>query len=355
MDADSLRLDISLPLRDFELRAALRVGAETVALVGPSGAGKSTLLRAVAGLVRPAGGEIALNGDVWFSAARRMDLPPERRAVGLVFQDYALFPHLTVLDNVAFGGRARAREMLDRMGISPLARARPGDLSGGERQRVALARALAREPRVLLLDEPMAALDPHTRGEIRGELRSLLEELRLPTVLVTHDFEDAAVLAGRIAVMRNGGIVQEGTATELVARPADAFVAGLTGAELLPGRARPGRDGLTEVVLEAGGIVYSDDAVAGEVGVIVHPSEVTLAREAPADSALNRIEAPVLSIVTLGGRTRIRVGPVIAEVTTVSAQRLGLHEGERAVAVFKATGTRLVPMSRSPGPGDAVS
>jgi molybdopterin-binding protein len=109
------------------------------------------------------------------------------------------------------------------------------------------------------------------------------------------------------------------------------------------------------VVLEAGGIVYSDDAVAGEVGVIVHPSEVTLAREAPADSALNRIEAPVLSIVTLGGRTRIRVGPVIAEVTTVSAQRLGLHEGERAVAVFKATGTRLVPMSRSPGPGDAVS
>jgi ABC-type Fe3+/spermidine/putrescine transport system ATPase subunit len=201
----------------------------------------------------------------------------------------------------------------------------------------------------------MAALDPHTRGEIRGELRSLLEELRLPTVLVTHDFEDAAVLAGRIAVMRDGGIVQEGTATALVARPADAFVAGLTGAELLPGRARPGRDGLTEVVLETGGIVYSDDAVAGEVGVIVHPSEVTLAREAPADSALNRIEAPVLSIVALGGRTRIRVGPVIAEVTAVSAERLGLHEGERAVAVFKATGTRLVPMSRSADRGDAVS
>lgn len=315
-----------------------------MALVGRSGAGKSTLLRAVAGLARPGAGEIALGDETWFSSADRINRAPERRAVGLVFQDYALFPHLSTEDNVAFGGRGRAAEMLDRMGIRHLARARPGDLSGGERQRVAVARALAREPRVMLLDEPMAALDTRTRGEIRGELRSLLADLRCPTLLVTHDFEDAAVLAGRILVIRDGRLVQEGTPSDLVARPADAFVAGLTGAEVLAGRARTGQGGLTEVALEAGGVVYSDDPLHGEVGVVVHPSDVTLARDAPVDSALNRIEGPVLSVVTFGGRTRVRVGPVTAEVTTASAERLGLGDGQRLVAIFKATATRLVPM-----------
>jgi molybdate transport system ATP-binding protein len=199
----------------------------------------------------------------------------------------------------------------------------------------------------MLLDEPMAALDTRTRGEIRGELRSLLADLECPTLLVTHDFEDAAVLAGRIVVIREGRLVQEGTPSDLVARPADAFVAGLTGAEVLAGRARPGQGGLTEVALEAGGVVYSDDPLHGEVGVVVHPSDITLARDAPVDSALNRIEGPVLSVVTFGGRTRVRVGPVTAEVTTASAERLGLGDGQRLVAIFKATATRLVPMGPS--------
>src|SRR5581483_10097574 len=180
---------------------------ETVALVGPSGAGKTTVLRAIAGLV-PA--RVRLGGEDWTS------LPPEERSVGLVFQDYALFPHLSVERNVAFAGDPG--DLLERLGIAHLRRARPGELSGGERQRVALARALARRPRVLLLDEPTAALDPHTRGAVRAQLRALLRELGLPTLLVTHDFEDAAALADRIGVLADGRLRQLGTARDLVAR-----------------------------------------------------------------------------------------------------------------------------------------
>lgn len=322
-------------------------------MVGPSGAGKSTLLRAVAGLVRPASGEVALGDDVWFSSARRIDVVPERRAVGLVFQHYALFPHLSVEQNVAFGGGGRAGEMLSRMGIAHLARARPGELSGGERQRVALARALARGPRVLLLDEPMAALDPQTRDGVRGELRALLVSLGRPCILVTHSFEDAAVLAERVAVMRDGAVIQVGTASDLVARPDDAFVAALTGAEVLTGRAVRGASGLTEIALDGGGMVFSSDPLTGEVGVVVHPAEVTLTRAPPDDSALNRIEGPVRSVVPLGGRTRIRVGPVTAEITTASAERMGFQLGDRAVAVFKAAGTRLVPLQAAPRPHES--
>jgi ABC-type sulfate/molybdate transport systems ATPase subunit len=228
MDPPRLSVALDLPRRDFRLTLALGVGAGTLAVVGPSGSGKSSLLRAIAGLERPAGGRIALDGRVLFDAERRIDLPPERRSVGLVFQEYALFPHMSVLDNVGFGGRGRARELLGRLGIDHLADARPGALSGGERQRVALARALARGPGLLLLDEPMAALDPHTRAGVRGELRALLAELGLPTLLVTHDFDDALALADRVVVIAAGRAVQTGTPTELIAAPADAFVAGLT-------------------------------------------------------------------------------------------------------------------------------
>lgn len=314
-----------------------------MALVGPSGAGKSSVLRAVAGLARPEDGRIALGDRVWFDAARRVDLPPERRSVGLVFQEYALFPHLTVAQNVAFGGRGRAGALMESMRIAHLAGARPDTLSGGERQRVALARALAREPQVLLLDEPMSALDPHTRAGVRGELRAILGRVGLPTLIVTHDFEDASALAVRVAVIERGRIVQEGAPEDLVARPANGFVASLTGANLLTGAAR--RDGaLTAVTLDGGGVVYSGDQLVGRVGVVVHPAEVTLARAEPDDSALNRVRGPVLSLVRLPGRVRVRVGPLTAEVTPRSADRLALREGEPAVAVFKASGTRLVPL-----------
>jgi molybdate transport system ATP-binding protein len=224
-----LSVELGIPLRSFRLELSLVVAGETLALVGPSGAGKSTVLRAIAGLVRPQSGRVVLDDDVWFDAARRVNLAPEDRSVGLVFQNYALFPHLSVQRNVEFGGKERAADLMERLGIAHLAAARPQQLSGGERQRVALARALAREPKVLLLDEPLSALDPHTRDGVREELAGHLIEFGLPTVLVTHDATDAIGLADRIGVVRDGRIVQLGTAAELQASPADAFVARVFG------------------------------------------------------------------------------------------------------------------------------
>jgi molybdate transport system ATP-binding protein len=341
---DALSLTLDHALRSFRLALALEVGRETVALVGPSGAGKSSVLRAVAGLLRPDAGRVAAGRDVWLDTAAGIDLPPERRSVGLVFQEYALFPHLDVRRNVAFGGAGRADELLERLRISHLARARPGDLSGGERQRVALARALARDPAVLLLDEPLSALDAHTRGVVRGELADLLAELTLPTLLITHDFEDAAALADRIGVLVEGRILQLAPAAELVAAPSDAFVASFTGANLVHGNARPGPGGLTEVVLDDGGTAWSSDEGSGRVAVAVYPWEVAVAREEPVDSAVNHVRGEIRSLVALGNRVRVRVGPLTAEITAASAERLDLREGERVVASFKATAARLLPL-----------
>jgi molybdate transport system ATP-binding protein len=339
---DSLALALDHPLRSFALSVSATLGRETLALVGPSGAGKSSVLRAIAGLLRPEQGRIALGDQVWIDTEAGVDLPPERRSVGLVFQEYALFPHLDVRRNVAFGGRRRVGELLERFRISHLAGARPGDLSGGERQRVALARALARDPAVLLLDEPLSALDAHTRSIVRGELAELVRELRLPTLLVTHDFEDAAALADRVGVIVNGRILQLGTSAELLAAPTDAFVASFTGANLLHGTARPGRDGLTEVVLDDASLAYSTDEGGGRVGLAVYPWEIALARSEPVDSAVNHVRGEVRSLVSLGNRVRVRVGPLTAEITAASAARLALREGEPVVASFKATATRLV-------------
>jgi molybdate transport system ATP-binding protein len=339
-----LRLDdVVVPLRDFALELTLGLEAETLALVGPSGSGKTTVLRAVAGLVRPERGRIACGDVTWFDAARRRHLSPERRSVGLVFQEYALFPHLSVRKNVAFGGDERTAELLERLQIAHLADARPRELSGGERQRVALARALARAPQVLLLDEPMAALDPHTRATVRAELHGLLHGLELPTLLVTHDFEDAAALADRAGVLVAGRLRQLGSPAELVAAPADPFVAGLAGGTLLDGMARGAPDGLTEVRLADGPRWWSTDAAEGPVSVVVYPWEVALAREEPHDSALNHLRAEVISVVPLGNRVRVRLGPLTAEVTAASAERLAIVPGKPLVATFKATGTRLLP------------
>jgi molybdate transport system ATP-binding protein len=347
---DTLHLDLTLGLRSFPLELALEVERETVALVGPSGSGKTTVLRAAAGLLRPDRGRITLDGETWFDAAQHIDVPPEQRSVGYVFQDYALFPHLTVRRNVEFGGRRRTDELLRRFGIADFGAARPAVLSGGERQRVALARALAREPRVLLLDEPLAALDAHTRFRVREELQELLSELALPVLVVTHDFEDALALAGRVGVLRDGRLLQVGTPAELAAAPADPFVAALTGGNLLPGSAHRHADGLTEVVLDVGGRVYSTEPANGRVGVLVHPWEVAVARVQPNDSALNHLEGTVTALVPQGNRVRARIGPLIAELTTASAERLGLSPGSNAVASFKATATRLVPLAENRPP-----
>jgi molybdate transport system ATP-binding protein len=340
----TLRLDLSLPLRAFELAVALEAWAGACALVGPSGAGKTTLLRAIAGLARPRRGRIAVGDEVWFDAERGVDVPADRRSVGFVFQHYALFPHLTAAENVAFGGRRRVGELLERFRIAHLAHVKPGELSGGERQRVAIARALARDPAVLLLDEPLAALDARTRASVRSDLRALLRELDIPTVIVSHDFEDAATLAARVGVLVEGRLLQVAAPAELVAAPANRFVAELAGGNVLEGDARPFHDGLTEVMLHGGGALYSTDEAAGPVGVVVYPWDVSLAPAPPGDSALNHVEGRIRSVVRIGNRARVQLGPLVAEITTASLERLGCREGDRLVASFKATGTRLVEL-----------
>lgn len=330
----ALRLDLAVPLRDFELRVALDLGTETVAVVGPSGAGKSTLLRAIAGLVH-ARGVIEVNGRDW------SQLPPEQRPVGFVFQDYALFPHLSVRANVAFGGPTG--DLLERLGIDHLADVRPAELSGGERQRVALARALARQPELLLLDEPLSALDPHTRDAVRVELRATLRELGLPALVVTHDFVDAAALAERVGVLVDGQLVQVGRADELIAAPVSPFVARFAGGNVLHGVARRAGS-LTAVELDDRTIVFSTDEAEGEVAAVVYPWELTLARAVPSDSAQNHVQAEVTTVVPVANRVRVTVGAVTAEVTAESAARLKVREGDLLVASWKATATRLVPL-----------
>ena len=320
---------VTVPLRAFELRLSLTVSS-TVALIGPSGAGKSTVLNAIAGLVEPAAGSIRCDEETWFDAERRVNVRPEDRRVGLVFQDYALFPHLTVRQNVEYARRNAADEYLDRFGIRHLEHARPGSLSGGERQRVALARALARDPAILLLDEPLSALDAHTKVDVRAELQQLLSGLEIPTLLVTHDFEDAAALAGRIGVLVDGELRQTGSPTDLVAQPADAFVASFTGANLLPVR------------LDDGTVIATSDNGDGAATVAVYPWDITLSTTHPNDSAMNVIAGSITAITELGNRARVTIGPLTAEITVDSLRRLGLEPGQRAYASFKATGTRIV-------------
>ncbi len=340
---DALQLDISLPLRSFTLELALEVGTETVALVGPSGAGKTSVLRTIAGLARPERGRISCGDRSWFDSETGVCLPPEERSVGLVFQEYALFPHLDVRRNVAFGGGGDVDDLLERFRIGHLAAVRPAHLSGGERQRVALARALARDPAVLLLDEPLSALDAHTRTSVRGELHELLGECGLPTLLVTHDFEDASTLADRVGVIVDGRLVQLAAPAELVAFPADSFVASLGGANLLRGVARRGSNGLAEVTLASGERIYSTDEVEGDVTAVIYPWEVSIALEPVSESALNHIWAEITSLVPVANRVRVGLGPLVAEVTASSAERLQLRAGQRVSASFKAAGTRLIP------------
>jgi ABC-type sulfate/molybdate transport systems ATPase subunit len=332
---------LTVPLRDFELRLSLAVDS-TVALIGPSGSGKTTVLNAIAGLVEPAAGRIRCDDETWFDADRRVLVPPEERRVGLVFQDYALFPHLTVRQNIEYARRHEADEYLDRFQIRHLERARPGSLSGGERQRVALARALARDPEILLLDEPLSALDAHTKVDVRAELQHLLAGLEIPTLLVTHDFEDAAALAGHVGVLVEGQLRQTGSPAELVAQPADPFVASFTGANLLHGRPDGAEAGTTGVRLGDGTLIKTSDDGNGAITLAVYPWDITVSTARPDDSAMNVIGGAIGAITELGNRARVTIGSVTAEITVDSLRRLDLQPGGYAYASFKATGTRIV-------------
>jgi molybdate transport system ATP-binding protein len=338
------------------LDVALEVPAGScVALAGPSGAGKSSVLRIVAGLVRPDAGRITCAGEPWLDTATGVELAPEHRSCGYVFQDYALFPHLNAWQNVAYPlrrldraqRRRRATALLERFGIAQLADARPRTLSGGERQRVAVARALAREPRVLLLDEPLSALDTRSRAHAARELQRTLSEIGVPTLLVTHDFTEAALFGDRVGILDDGKIIQQGAPADLAARPASAFVADFTGAVVLAGTAGPGGDGLTHVVLDGGGTIVSTDTATGPVAATIYPWEIAVSAAGQREhgSAQNHLDARIVSLTTLGNRVRLGLTagqPLTAEITSTAAQALGLAPGMAVTATFKAAATRLV-------------
>ncbi len=326
-----------------------------VALVGRSGSGKTSMLRVIAGLLAPREGRVALGDSVWLDTDGGIDLAPERRGCGFLFQDYALFPQMSAWRNVAYGMRGPRRDRreaavaaLERFGVAGLAEARPGTMSGGERQRVALARALAARPPVLLLDEPLAALDSTTRREAIGELRKVFAEAGTPVVLVTHSFEEAAALAGELIVIDAGREIQRGTAATISASPASAFVADFAGAVVLRGEAS-GEGDLTLVRLPGGAEVWSADRARGPVSLSVFPWEISI--EAPgtppgaADSRLNRLACEVTTVTAIGSRARVGLAapePLVAEITTASATRLALRPGTPVTAVWKATATRLI-------------
>ena len=353
-----LRVEARTTLGGFDLDAALEVApGSCVALAGPSGAGKSTLLRIAAGLLRPRHGRVVCGDDVWLDTGTGRELAPELRGCGYVFQDYALFGHMSVWQNVAYGLRGRSRterrrraeELLARFGIAHLAAERPRTLSGGERQRVALARALAPKPRVLLLDEPLSALDARTRASASRELAGVLHDTGVPALLVTHDFLEAAVLGDRVAVIDGGRIVQEGTAGELAAAPGSAFVADFTGAVVLTGVAHPGPGDTTVVELDGGGVATSTDAGSGPVALSVHPWEISLepAGTHVEGSARNVLDAEVVTVTHVGNRVRVGLAapqPLVAEITGAAVSGLHLAPGVRVTATWKATATRLVSL-----------
>ena len=305
-EAAGLTLGARTPLRGFELDLQLRVAAGgRLALAGPSGAGKTTALRIAAGLLRPRHGRVALGERIWLDTEAGTEMPAEKRRCGLVFQDYALFPGLSAWRNVAYGvgggrraRRRRALELLERFGLGSLAEAKPDSLSGGERQRVALARALAAKPRALLLDEPLSALDPGGRRAALRELHRLLGELEIPVLLVTHSYDEAALLADEIAVVDRGRVVQSGSAAEISARPGSPFVADFAGAVVLRGEASSEPGGLSLVRLRGGGELRSVETASGPVAVSVFPWEISLEPPGAAaeDSMLNRLAGEVSSL-----------------------------------------------------------
>ena len=352
MPDQGLAFEASAAVGGFELQAAFTVGAgETLALVGPNGAGKSTCLGLIAGLVPARTARVSCGGETWTDTARGVCVPPERRRVGVVFQDYALFPHLTVERNVAYGPRARrmpdaagaTARALERLGLSALRGRSVGTLSGGERQRVALARALAAEPAALLLDEPFAALDVGARRAVRSELMGVLADCGLPTVLVTHDPVDALAFGHRIAVLEAGRVTQAGSREELLAEPRSAFVADLAGLNLFRADVADGA-GLKEA--RAGAITFhvlADDR-RGPGFVAFAPADVTLSAERLPGSAQNAFEGRVVEVLPLPDRLRVTLDAgalIVAEVTREGAARLGLEPGRPLWASVKATAIRV--------------
>jgi molybdate transport system ATP-binding protein len=347
----TLSVHAVLRLGALDLDVAFEVGpGELVAVLGPNGAGKSTLLRAVAGLQPLDRGHVTVDDRVLDDGAA-VYVEPEHRPIGVVFQQYLLFDHMSVLENVAFGLRARrvpkaearvrARAWIDRLGLGEHATSRPRALSGGQAQRAVLARALATDPRVLLLDEPLAALDVATRAVVRRDLRQHLASFEGMRVLVTHDPVDAWALADRVVIVEQGRVVQQGTLTEVTARPRSRYVADLVGVNLVSGEVRDG-------VLRAGGgaVVVIADAEPGAALAVIRPHSVVLTREPPSSSARNVWPCTIVDLDRLGERVRVVLDgplPLTAEITVASMESLSLRPGDEVFAAVKATDIDVAP------------
>ena len=341
----SLHAVIEVNRSRFSLDIDLTVEAgETVAVLGPNGAGKTTLLRALAGLV-PIAGRVELDGDVLDDSAMGRHVPTEERRVGIVFQDHVLFPHMTVLENVAFGlkrDRWRvARDWLDRANLGDKAGVMPGELSGGQAQRVALLRTLVTEPRLLLLDEPLAALDVSVRAEVRRELSRQLAGFTGIRILVTHDPLEAIALADRLVVLEQGKVVQTGLPSEVTARPRSRFVADLAGVNLLRGT---GKD--DHIELDGGEVLAAPESGEGHVFAVIHPRAVALYLARPEGTPRNVWRARAEDLDLRGERVRVRLSgpvPLVAEVTPSAVRDLRLDAGAEVWVAVKATEISVYP------------
>ncbi len=354
-----LEIQVAKQLGSFTLEAELEIpDSSVIVLVGESGSGKTTLLRIVAGLLTPDRGRIALGARALDDVSAGLHVPARERQVGYVPQDYALFPHLSVRENVGFGLRARGdrgralrgrvERALERLGVAALAERWPHQLSGGQQQRVALARALVLEPEILLLDEPLAALDLPTRRAVRGELRRLLGELSCVSVFVTHSPAEALAFGERIAVLESGRVSQQGPREELLLEPRTRYIADFLGTNLFRARvSRREESGLTCLAAEGGEILAAECDLGDEVFAVVDPRDVTISIERPTSSAQNVLRGPVEEIQPEpphGDRLRVSLAtrpPLVAELTRAAAERLGLGAGTEVYASFKATGVRL--------------
>jgi molybdate transport system ATP-binding protein len=356
-----LEADIQLRLSRLNLDAAFTVAAgEVLALLGPNGSGKSTTLKALVGLLPLAGGRVILDGTVLEEPARHIRVAPEKRPIALMFQDYLLFPHMSAIENVAFGLRCRgtdkkvarekATETLVRLGLDEVVEARPGSMSGGQQQRVAMARALVTDPRLLLLDEPLAALDVSIKTNVRRLLRDVLNKSNAANVLVTHDLLDAVALGDRMIVIENGGVVQTGTPAEVTARPRSQYVADLTGVNLLRGTAHG-----TLLELDGGGQLTCAAPAAGPVLAVIAPARVSVARDRPAPQPRARQEeqeeentwsGQISAVDLMGDRVRVHVDgtpAITAEVQPAVVDELKLDDGGKIWASVSSSDISVYP------------